>query len=301
MRLPKKRYLLPGLALALFVIAGAFWLAIPRVQMMRADRLITRANEEIAAANEALAAFDLASISLESFVSPESISQAGESLGNSIPAIDDAIEDVRRASESVDQAAGLSRLPAGYLNYLNSKKEITGVRIEQLEKLKETVEALRMLYEDGDIIFTAVEEMDRLWGQVDYSLQTVQGNPADSSAALGQAAQSMRDLQARIDARYDETGFFLLESLSDSIEDNAKLADLAKSLADAVQAGDQSGAQQAAVALEAQLVDTTDTSAFIDLWIEYSLKPDIDDFQELQEEQEDLDREAAELFGARGQ
>ncbi|RJQ43024.1 MAG: hypothetical protein C4534_08860 [Gaiellales bacterium] len=291
-----KRFALPGLALLLALSAGLAWLSLPRLQALRADRMLSRANEDIAAANQALAAFDPSAVSFESFVSVDSIRLAGAALEDSLPAIDEALARVGSAAEAVDEAAGLYRLPQGYLDYLERKREIAGLRLEQLGELKQTVQELRMIYQDGDIIFTAVEEMDRLWGQVEYSLQTVQGAPAESGAALAQAAVSMRQLKGQVDARYQESGFFLLASLSESIEENAVLADMGKELADAVFAGDQARAQQAAAAMEAQLLRTTDTSSSIDAWIEFRLTPGVDSFHELQGEQEELDREAAELF-----
>ena len=299
MKKPGKRYTLPGLALLLALAAGAGWLLLPRVQVLRADNLVSQANQDIAAANEALAAFELADISLESFTSIASIQQAGESLSNSLPAIDAATVMIHQAALRVEQAAGLYHLPPGYRDYLEHKQEITELRIEQLERLEETVEELRMLYQDGDVIFTAIEEMDRLWGQVEYSLQTVQSNPANSGASLEQAAEAMRRLRDQVDARYQEHGFVLLDSLSGSIEENAKLADMAVALADAVLAGNQADAQQAASSLQAQLLNTTDTSGLIETWIEQLLKPGVDYFQQLQHEQEELDQQAAELFNSR--
>lgn len=299
MRLPAKRYSIPVLLLALALVAAGIWLAWPSIQVSRADRLIAEANEEIAAANEALSSVDLNAISLESLISIASIEQTRDSLDSSLPAIADAKARVQAAAAAVDQAAGLSRLPQGYYDYLDHKREITGLRIEQMETLEELIGELQKLYGDGDIIFSAVEEMDRLWGQVEYNLQMVQSSPAESAAGLNQAATSMRELQGRVDARHKESGFELLATLSESIGENARLADFAKALADAVAAGDQAGAQQAAVALESQLLETTDTSGFVDMWIQYSLKPDVGDFKDLQEEQEDLDAEAAELFSRR--
>lgn len=261
--------------------------------------MLARANADIASADEALAGVDLSSVNLDSFVSIASIQQTGESLNNSLPAIDTAIGHVNQAAAQVNEAAGLSKLPEGYRDYLDRKRDLAEVRLEQLVTLREMIESLRMLYQDGDVIFTAVEEMDRLWGQVEYYTQTVQNSPAESSAGLSQAAASMRQLKDQLDSRYAESGFDLLASLADSIEENALLADAARALADAVQAGDQAAAQQAAIAVENQILNTTDTSGFIDIWVRTSLKPDVRDFQDLQKRQEELDAEAAELFNNR--
>ncbi|MHB0915741.1 MAG: hypothetical protein ACYC4M_08710 [Thermoleophilia bacterium] len=300
MGLPEKKYLVALLSVAVVLVALAAWLALPTIQTLRADRLLSQANDEIAAANEALTAVDLAAVSTVNFFSVASIQQTSDTLDNSLPAIDAALEHVNRATDSIDRAAGLARLPAGYIDYLEPKREIAELRVRQLKVLRIMVEELQLLYGDGDVIFNAVEEMDRQWGQVSFNLQRLQGSPAEAGAALTQAAAMMRQQKDVVDARYQESGFYLLDSLSESIEDNARLAELAAALAAAVEAGDQAGAQQAAVALEAQLLKSTDTSGYIEQWVDYSLEPHLEDFHDLQEQQDELDLLASDLFNRRG-
>lgn len=300
MRLPDKKYLVPLLVVALALAGLAAWLALPTVQTLRADRLLSQANAEIDAANEALTAVDLTAISTVNFFSVASIQQTSDTLDSSLPAIDAALEHVNRATESIDRAAGLGSLPAGYIDYLEPKREIARLRIRQLEVLRTMVEQLQLLYQDGDVIFTAVEEMDRQWGQVSYNVQRLQSSPGEAGVALTQAAAMMRQQKNVVNARYEESGFYLLESLSESIEDNARLAELAAALAGAVEAGDQAGAQQAAVALEAQLLKSTDTSGYIEQWVDYSLEPHLEDFHDLQKQQDELDLRAIDLFNNRG-
>lgn len=287
------------IAAVVLAAAAAGWLLLPRVQEMRADRMLTGANEDIAAANEVLSGIDLSTVSLESFVSLESIVAASTALEASLPALEDARARVESAAQAADAASGLYRLPQGYVDYLEAKAEVARLRIEQLDALETMIAELQPLYDDGDIIFTAIEEMDRLWGQVEYNIRTLQGDPAAASSGLAEAAASMRAIKQQVDSRFEESRFFLLESLAESIEENAVLADLARELADAVGIGDQARVQDAAVAMEAQLLQTSDTSGFIDIWMEYSLMPAVENFTELQEEQEELDEEAAALFAGR--
>jgi hypothetical protein len=287
------------IVLFLATIAVAGWLALPRIQALRADGYVQQANDEIDAANALLSDIDLSALGLDSFVSETSIQQTSATLHASLPALDDATGKVQLAIDSVDQASGLYRLPESYADYLEVKKEIAELRIEQLDTLKGAVEELQPLYDNGEVIFATIAEMDRIWGQVEYHIETLQNDPAEAAAGLRQAAASMRGLKEQIDSRNEASDFYLLESLSDSIEENAVLADVALELADAVAAGDQERVQQAAVAMDAQFMETTDTTSFVDKWVEYSVEPDVEELQELQEEQEELDLEAVQFFAKR--
>lgn len=292
----KKIYLVPLGILLAALVAAAVWLALPRIQVMRADALLNEANASITEANELLSGVDLKAVSYGNFVSLENIRQTSEVLSTSVPVIDEAIARIDDAIAKSDEAASLSSMPQWYRDYLGKKRQVATLRREQLETMKEAVGKLQSLYGDGDVIFTTIEEMDRLWGQVEYNLGILQSSPSEAGAGLKQAAASMRQLQGQLDGRFQQTGFELLDELADSVDSNAKLAELAGQLADAVAGGSQSQAQEAAVAVEAQLMETTDTSSFIELWLSARVKPLIDDFLELQEEQEELDDEAAELF-----
>jgi hypothetical protein len=287
------------IVLFLAAIAVAGWLALPRIQALRADGYVQQANDEIDAANALLSDIDLSALGLDSFVSETSIQQTSATLQASLPVLDDATGKVQLAIDSVDQASGLYRLPESYADYLEVKKEIAELRIEQLDTLKGAVEELQPLYDNGEVIFATIAEMDRIWGQVEYHIETLQNDPAEAAAGLHQAAASMRGLKEQIDSRNEASDFYLLESLSDSIEENVILADVALELADAVAAGDQERVQQAAVAMDAQFMETTDTTSFVDKWVEYSVEPDVEELQELQEEQEELDLEAVQLFAKR--
>lgn len=290
---------MPALVLALAAAGIAVWFAVPRIQVMRADAKLVAANDAIAAANEQLSGIDLTTIGTESFVSVASIRATSETLNATLPVIDEAIEEVEAALEAIDAASGLYRLPESYVAYLAVKRETAELRIEQMEALRDLIDEAQPLYEHGDVIFTAIEEMDRLWGQVDYHMRTLQNDPAGARAGLQQAADTMYGLKEQLDSRGAESDFGLIELLSESVGENAKLAELARDLADAVGSGDQARVQQAAAAMEAQLLETTDTSGFIDVWVEYEIESEVSDFEVLQDEQEELDVEAAALFPGR--
>ncbi|MHB8792713.1 MAG: hypothetical protein ACYC6O_05190 [Thermoleophilia bacterium] len=284
------------LVLAALLAAGA-WFGLGWLQEKRADRLLSSANSHIERANGIMMEIEVGQLGSESFTSLESIGRADSAIKSMTPLLEQAATEISDARDDAGTAAGFPLLDEWQSSYLRTKEESANIRREQLEVLAETADRLQQLYAAGPVIFNSVQEMDRLFGQLQDALGKVQTNPAEARASLDQIAISFSQLQQRLDQAYAETGFEVLPELSRTAADNAGLAQLAAQLADAAGAGDQVRAQQAAISLEQKLLSTTISGNTVDLWWQQQIEPLEQKYAELQAQQEALDVDAAALYG----
>lgn len=286
------------LVLAALLAAGA-WFGLGWLQEKRADRLLSSANSHIERANGIMMEIEVGQLGSESFTSLESIGRADSAIKSMTPLLEQAATEISDARDDAGAAAGFPLLDEWQSSYLRTKEESANIRMQQLEVLAETADRLQQLYAAGPVIFNSVQEMDRLFGQLQDALGKVQTDPAEARASLDQIAVSFSQLQQRLDQAYAETGFEVLPELSRTAADNAGLAQLAAQLADAAGAGDQVRAQQAAISLEQKLLSTTISGNTVDLWWQQQIEPLEQKYTELQAQQEALDVEAAALYGQR--
>ncbi|MBI5870191.1 MAG: hypothetical protein HZB44_04430 [Actinobacteria bacterium] len=287
------------LALAALLGLGS-WFGIGWLQEQRADGMLTSANSHVGNANGIMAQIEVGRLGSESFTSLDSISQANRAIESMIPLLEEAATEISSAREDAGTAAGFPLLDDWYRTYMDKKRETAGLRMQQLEVLAETAGRLQQLYAAGPVIFNSVQEMDRLFGQLQDALGKVQNSPAEARTSLDQVSRSFSQLQQQLDQAYAQTGFEVLPELSRTAADNAELAQLAAQLADAAGAGDQARAQQAAVSLEQKLLTTSVSGNTVDLWWQEQIDPLEQEYAELQARQEALDAEAAALYEQRG-
>jgi len=283
------------LVLGALLAAGA-WFGIAMAQENRADRHLASANSHIGNANEIAAETKFEQLGIESFASLNGINSASSAADAMMPLLDRASAEVSDASDDAGTAAGFILLDAEFSRYLLKKKEIADTRIRQLEVQAEIIDRLQKFYSAGPVLFNTVQEMDRLFGQMQNALGKVQSNPAEASASLNQIAGRFTDIQKQLDQAYADTGFEILPELSRTATDNAGLASLAAQLADAAGAGDQAQAQQAAINLESKLLATSISGDIVDVWWQQQIAPLEHEYTELQTAQETMDAEAAILF-----
>lgn len=276
---------------AVAVWYGGIWL-----QLKRADAAMSDANDAVARANELMSRIRVGDMGASSFTSLENINGASAAVSAALPLLTEARGDAERARDNARRARGLARLPAWYYDYLEKKELIALLRIEQLDRLQQTTTNLSALYGSGPVIFSSVEEMDRLLGQFQAALGMLLSDPAQARTAMDQVVGGMRQVQNRLDAANAEHGFQLLADLSGSVAGNIRLVEQSADLAAATAAGDQAQAQQSAIALEKTLLDTSVTRDFLDIWWSQEIEPLQGDYANLQSRQEELDLEAAAIY-----
>jgi len=281
------------------LLALSAWSGLGWVQEKRADSLLSKANSHIETANGIMAGIEVSALGSESFTSLDSINSAAGAAESMIPLLEQAAAEVSSARDDAARAADIALIDEGYGNYLLKKEETAGARVQQLEVLAATTDQLQQLYSVGPVVFSSVQEMDRLFGQFQDALAKVQSSPAEASSSLGQIAGSFAELQKQLDQAYADTGFEILPELSRTAADNAELAMLAVQLADAAGSGDQAKAQQAAIGLEEKLLSTSISGNLVDLWWQQMIEPLEQEFAGLQSLQESLDAEAAALYEQR--
>lgn len=288
-------YIAAILLLAAMLVLGG-WFGLIWLQEQRADRLLASANSHVEKANGIMAGVEVGQLGSDSFTSLESIDRAGRAIESMIPQFEAATMELSSAQDDAATAAGLPLLDDWYSSYLDRKQETAGIRMQQLEVLDETANRLRQLYSAGPVIFNSVQEMDRLFGQLQVALGKVQTSPEEARASLDQIALTFSQLQQQIDQAYADTGFEVLPELSRTAADNAELAQLAAQLADAAGSGDQVRAQQAAISLEQKLLSTSISGNTVDHWWQVQIEPLEQEYAELQTRQEELDAESAALY-----
>lgn len=286
------------LAFTVLLTVGG-WFGVDWVQMKRADDLLLNANSHVEKANAVMAEIKVDQLGSESFSSLDSINQAASATESMMPLLDQATTEISGARDNVSMAAGFLLLDEWYRSYLLKKQEAAEIRLQQLEVLAETADRLHQLYSVGPVVFSSIQEMDRLFGQFQDALGKVQSSPVEASTSLIQVANSFSQLQQQLDQAYSENSFEILPELSRTAAENAELALLAAQLADAAGAGDQARAQQAAVGLEGKLLSATISDNLVDLWWQQQIEPLERNYSELQSRQDTLDKEAAALYEAR--
>lgn len=297
-----KRYLLK--AAFTFLVAGfavtlGIWLGIPFVQAERANAKLASANNHVEEANMLMSRIEADKVGADTFLSLENINMAREAIAGAEPLLRQATDSVRAAAGDARSAAGLSSISPDYRDYLLKKAEIADLREQQLLVLGDTVSQLGNLYEAGTVIFTSLEEMDRLLGQFQVAMSLVQSNPTEASATLKQTSQTMLQVKQKLDDGYAATGFNLLTAMSQSVSDYADLSSLAAQLADASGAGDQTRAQTAAIELERKLMNTGGARTELENWWQSEINPRETLYRDLQTRMETLDQEAAGLYTTR--
>lgn len=296
------RYLLKALIIffaAAVVLTLGLWLGVPMIQTERANSKLASANNHIEEANLLMSRIEADKLGADAFTSLDNINTAREAVAGAGPLLKQAEDESRAAANDARSAAGLSSISRGSRDYLLKKGEIATLREQQILVLEDSVNQLDKLYEAGSVVFTSLEEMDRLLGQFQAAMSKVQSNPAEASASLNQASQSMLSVKQKLDDGYQATGFDLLSTLSKSVADYAELSSLAARLADAAGSGDQARAQAAAIELERKLMTTSAARNELDQWWQSEIKPLETLYRDLQSQMEALDEEAAGLYALR--
>lgn len=281
------------------LLAIGVWFGLVWVQASRANDLLSHANSHIEEANRAMAEIEVGRLGSDSFTSQDSLSRAAVAVESMIPLLEQAASGISSAQKDVATASGFPLLDSWYSDYLLKKQETAEIRMQQLEVLAETADRLQQFYSVGPVVFSSVQEMDRLFGSFQDALSKVQTSPAEASSSLGQVSRSFSQIQTQLDQAYAETGFEILPELSRTAADNAELAALAAQLADAAGAGDQARAQQAAISLEGKLLSTSFSGNTVDLWWQQQIAPLEQEYADLQSRQETLDAEAAAIYEQR--
>ncbi|MFA6002291.1 MAG: hypothetical protein WC828_09325 [Thermoleophilia bacterium] len=297
-----RRYLLKTVLIFLvasFAMTLGFWLGIPFVQAERANTKLASANNHIEEANMLMSRIEADKLGADTFSSLENINVAREAVAGAEPLLKQAMDSVRSASIDARSAASLSTISPDYRDYLLKKAEIADLRGQQLQVLADTVAQLGNLYEAGTVVFTSLDEMDKLLGQFQVAMSMVQSNPAQASTTLKQTSQAMLQVKQQLDDGYAATGFNLLSAMSRSVNDYADLSSLAAQLADAAGAGDQTQAQAAAIELERKLMSTGSARTELENWWQSEIKPRETLYRDLQAQMETLDEEAAGLYATR--
>ncbi|MHB1390436.1 MAG: hypothetical protein ACYCXF_04255 [Thermoleophilia bacterium] len=283
------------IAVAALAIPAA-WYGVAWMQLMRADSLMADANDAIARADEQMSLIGIGDLGASSFTSLDNINRAGTAVNAAQPLLAAARTDMEQVRDDTRRARGLGRLPDWYYNYLGTKDQIAGLRLQQLDRLQQTTAGLSALYESGPVIFSGTEKMDRLLGQFQAAMGRLPSDPAQARESLDQIAADMRRLQAGLDAANAQHAFQLLTDLSGSVAGNIHLVEQSADLAAATAAGDQAHAQQSAIALEKILLGTSGAGDFLNNWWRREIQPLQHDFADLQSQQEELDRQAAAIY-----
>ena len=271
---PLNRYLLAFILLvSAIILAAGGWHGLEWLQVKRADNLLNSANSHIEKANGLMGNIKLEQLSSESFNSLDNIKLASTALQEMTPLLEQAATEVRQAELDAGSAAAMPLLPEWQSVYLQKKQKTAAIRGQQMVNLVEIVRRLQQLYAVGSVVFSSVQEMDRLFGQFQAAMGRVQSSPAEASESLGQISRSFSEVQKQLEESYRQTGFEILPELSRTAAGNAELSALAAQLADAAGAGDQGRAQQAAIQLEKKLLSTSIAGNAIDSWWKSQIKP----------------------------
>ncbi|MBK5225769.1 MAG: hypothetical protein JJD96_04240 [Thermoleophilia bacterium] len=294
------RYLLAFILLvSAILLAVGGWHGLKWLQVKRADYLLNSANSHMEKANGLMGDIKLEQLSSESFTSLDNINLASTALQEMKPFLEQAATEVRQAELDAGSAATMPLLPEWQNEYLQKKQETAAIREQQIASLVEIVSRLQQLYAVGSVVFSSVQEMDRLFGQFQAAMGRVQSSPVEASESLGQIARSFSQVQKQLEESYRQTGFEILPELSKTAADNAELSALAAQLADAAGAGDQGRAQRAAIQLEEKLLSASIAGNAIDSWWQSQIKPLEQEYSDLQMREEALDVEAATLYSSR--
>lgn len=290
------RFLLITLLIAALLVAG--WFGLRWTTMALASLQMANANGHIERANRLLSDARLEDMGSGSFTSLGNIERGTAAMDGALPLMRESREETAQAAAGARRARALILLPSWYSQYLEKKEQIANLRLEQLGRQEESATSLQELYASGALIFTSVEEMDRLQGRLQGSLGSLPGNPREAGAQITQIAESMRQIQKQLDDAHQERDFQLLFQLSRAAGSSADLAEAAIRLAEATAAGDQARAQQSAVDVESRTKDAVDCRDYLDLWWKQEVSTLSDESGQLQSRQEELESEAAEIYGS---
>lgn len=284
-----------ALALAVVAVAGG-WFGAQRVQTARADSLLAEANGHIERANQLLAELGIDALGPGDFSSLDNISQSNTVASGAVAKLSEIRQETDAAAAAADRAAGLALIPAWYQDYLAKKGEVADLRTRQVDNLEQKTGTLAQLYDSGAVIFTALQNRDRLVGEFETAFGMIKDNPGPARDALGAVAQGLRGTESQLRSAHQEKGFGLLVELADSTAGYAELAELAQALADAAAAGDQSRIQDSSAKLETKLEEASLNTGFIDSWWQGNITPLERSYQDLESRQQDLDTEAAVIY-----
>jgi len=283
------------LAAAAAVAAGA-WFGWQRVQIARADSLLTDANGHIERANQLLAEPGIDNLGAGDFSSLENINTSARVATDAMGRLSEIRQETDAATDAANRAAGLAFLPAWYQDYLAKKLEVAGLRSRQVDNLEQKTETVAQLYDSGALIFTSLQERDRLVGEFESAYGMIKDDPGPARNALGAVARELRATETRLRSAYQEKGFSLLSDLADSTAGYAELAELAQALADAAASGDQARIQDSSAKLETKLEEAGLNTGFVDSWWQDHIAPLERSYEDLEAHQQDLDSEAAVIY-----
>ncbi len=284
------------IALGVAAVAAAGWFALPRVQEMRADARLSSANAHIDTSNQYISQVLPAAMSAAAFGSQDNISQARDAVAAALPLVAQAQQESSAAANDAGAAANYWRLPSWYRDYLSSKQQAADLRTAQAQTLTKTLGQLQLLYGNGATVFQADQDLDRLLGQFQVADAKVQSDPSAARAELDQVAASLRSVQQRLQDAYNSNGFELLGWLAEAAGSHADLAELSSQMADAAAAGDQGRAQTVAQQIQAKLGEIAGNSHDLDYWLQTTITPLRNDFENQQRQEEQLDAKAAAIY-----
>ena len=283
-------------ALAAVALTAVVLLGLPRLQQLRANSALASANAHIARADSLMSGIDVPATAAASFSSLDGINQARGALADADASLGKAATEVNQSREEAAAACGLSLLPGWYRDYLGRKRDAAGLRLRQIDKLRQAADRLGQLYTAGPVIFQAQQDIDRLTGQLETAVGQIQATPAQTQSALTQIAQSLRGVQKQLDDQQARAHLDLLAQMSQEVGNEAGAADAAAQFAGAVAAGDQGRAGSAAQALEQKLLAIGAGADDLSRWQSRNIGPLLDEAGNLQAQEKELDREAAGLY-----
>ena len=284
------------IALAVAALAAAGWFPLPWVQEKRADARLSDANAHIEAANQYISQVQPAALAPSAFSSQDNINQARDAVAAALPLVTQAQQESTSAANDAGAAANYWRLPSWYSDYLSRKQQAADLRTTQAQTLTKTLGQLQLLYANGATVFQADQDLDRLLGQFQVADAKVQSDPASARTELDQVAASLRSVQQRLQDAYNSNGFELLSWLAQAAGSHADLAELSSQLADAAAAGDQGRAQTVAQQIQAKLGEIAGNSHDLDYWLQTTITPLRNDFENQRRQEEQLDAEAAAIY-----
>jgi hypothetical protein len=292
------------LVVALALMAGAVfgaWRGAVLIQTKRAETLLDSGDAHITRANEHLSRTRLGDVgAVGAFSSVDNINRAASAADTALASLDEARPELESAAADAHRAARLQLIPTWYRDYLETKQQIAELRIAQVDEMRQAFTAIREIYGSGAVIFTSIEETDRLLGQYEAALGRIPASPAEAREQLQQIAAGMLAVKQRLDEAYTEKGFQLLADLSASVDVNAGIVDRSIELAQAVEDGDQSRIQSVTIDLENRLTESQTGTNYLGDWWEVNVAPYEESYRELQSRADELDSAASDIHATKG-
>lgn len=287
-------------ALAAAALFGtSLWLAYPFLQLKRADAKIYSANSHIEAANRQMSSIEIESLGPGFLISPENIKKSQDLLAGAEPALKEASREIGTARDDVQAASGLGNLPGWYGGYLEKKEEGATLRKDQDLELVALTEELAKFYGSAAPVLKAVEDMDRLQGQLVSAIEMSQSRPDEAIVLLEQVKGSFEQMRQEMNSQWQQSGFEIFSMMAEAATVNNAAAGTVSRFAAAARAGDQAEAQMIAGELDVAFAAAPGGQDTVGGWWDEYIKPHIDRFKELQTRLEELDNEARELYRER--